>query len=52
MRPREENLIIPPNDLSWLIASDRKETEQCQRGTVGCPVDHPNYGPETECTTW
>jgi hypothetical protein len=35
-------------DIDW----DRGEEDPCQRGTIGCPIDHSNWGPETECTTW
>lgn len=29
----------------------RKETDPCEKGTVGCSVEHP-AGTETECATW
>ena len=31
------------------VAWDRAETEPCQRGTVGCPIDHTSGSP---CDTW
>lgn len=34
-------------NIDW----DRAETDPCQKGTVGCAVDHP-VGPETDCETW
>lgn len=30
---------------------DRSETDPCQKGTVGCAVDHP-IGTETDCECW
>jgi hypothetical protein len=36
-------------DVAW----DRAETDACQRGTVGCCIDHKNNDwPETECDVW
>lgn len=34
-----------------IIAEDRDENEPCQKGTVGCCVDH-TPGPETNCEAW
>lgn len=31
------------------VAEDRAETDPCQRGTVGCCVDHDG---DEECETW
>ena len=37
-------------ELPWDgVAHDRAEHEPCQRGTVGCSVDHKS---ESECATW
>lgn len=33
------------------IATDRDESEPCQKGTTGCCIDHP-AGEETGCETW
>lgn len=35
-----------------MIAEDREPDEACQKGTVGCCIDHPSVGPETSCETW
>jgi hypothetical protein len=35
-----------------VYATDRAETDSCQKGTPGCAVDHPATGPETDCETW
>jgi hypothetical protein len=34
------------------VAWDRKETDPCQRNTVGCSVDHEADGGDTGCETW
>jgi len=40
--------VVPaPAPVAW----GRPETDPCQRGTVGCSVDHP-AGPETKCEPW
>lgn len=31
------------------VATDRREDEPCQRGTIGCSVDHKSDSP---CETW
>lgn len=31
------------------VAEDRDEQDPCQRGTVGCCVDHTT---DTDCETW
>lgn len=32
------------------VKADRAETEPCQRGTLGCSVDHRS--PDSPCQTW
>jgi hypothetical protein len=38
----------PQAPIDW----DRDEGAACQRGTVGCPVDHRTGEREWSCETW
>jgi hypothetical protein len=34
------------------VAAGRRETDPCERGTVGCSVDHVRADRGTACATW
>lgn len=34
------------------VATDRAETDPCERGTVGCSTDHTNSAGDSECEVW
>jgi len=33
-------------------ALDREPSDPCEKGTVGCCVQHASSGPETDCEAW
>lgn len=38
--------------LEAMVDWDRKETDPCQRGTVGCCINHDKAVGDTDCETW
>jgi hypothetical protein len=40
--------IPAPTATAW----GRAEDEPCERGTVGCSVDHTASGHDSHCETW
>ena len=40
------------NPMTTTYATDRSENEPCERGTVGCSVNHTATGLDSQCETW